>query len=243
MPKVPDKVTVGLKFPYDVADGRCMFTVTEHVGKGVWRCVCDEGQDYAGSVANVDGRMILGILEMNSSFEMTFTRNSEWFESLPDGTVVHLSNGFRQFVRCRVETGEYEECLSGETSTGKHVVAIALVGNWRPFDLPSRRADGTVSLPYHAAHVVNGTHYRPGPQHMWESPYFQESELKDRDGDPRGLDPIPLDVPEMTGEEIETSRRILLIREARDLMTDEATDEALDRASTILASIPREVDG
>lgn len=47
----------------------------------------------------------------------------------------------------------------------------------------------------------------------------------------------------MTGEEIETSRRILLIREARDLMTDEATDEAHDRASTILASIPREVDG
>lgn len=49
----------------------------------------------------------------------------KWEGTLPDGTVVHLSNGFRQFVRCRVETGEYEEGLSGKTSTGKHVVAIA----------------------------------------------------------------------------------------------------------------------
>jgi len=219
---MPEEVTVGLKFPYHIADGVCMFTVTGHIGEDVWRCVCDADQDYAGSVANVDESVILDILRREAAFKESDAGHESWFGTLSPGDIVHVDQGFGQFVRCRVEEGEYEEGLSGRRVSGKHVVAIALVGDWLASDLPQRTVYGTVRYPHHADLVVHGGHYRPSLSNIWESPHhYKEGQ------DPRGLDPISLKLPEMTPEEVRwAAMAIVRAKVIEVLMSKELPDPA-----------------
>ena len=210
MIETPKDVKVGLRFLYNHADSRFYFRVVRKAAKGLWECVCDDDQDYAGAKEYLTSETILGAIEMEALFSNIFDENEEWLSSLEDGVVVHLSHGFHQFVRCVVETGEYVD--GREEKFGKRLIPIALVGDWRPFDLPRRMANGSISYPYHAKMIVESTPYRPGPQNLWESPYFQNSSLKDKDGDPRNLDPISLDVPGMTPDE-ERASNMEIIKE------------------------------
>jgi len=234
MAKVPSKVMIGLKFPYAVADGRCLFTVKELVGKGVWKCVCDDDRDYGNLVVNMDGKVILGILQMNENFRQHIDENEAWFESLLDGSIVHLSHGFGQFVRCMVETGTYSD--GRKTISGKHVVAIALVGNWRQFDLPRRQLNGSIYHPYNAKQVVEGEHFRPGAGNMWESPSFQRS--LPRDDDPATLEPVSLEVPEMTAEEEHLAELISVRDTVVTNLTRDDDPSVEDLLSMFRAAIP-----
>jgi hypothetical protein len=134
-----------------------------------------------------------------------------FFNGLKAGAVVHYSNGFGQFVRCVV-------------TDDKQLLPLALVGNWREFDLPKRQRDGTVYLGFHAEKIQEKSVFRPHASTVYEYNPKHHS----RDGvNPLTLQPIALTVPDMTPEQEKTAQLWQLVDSARGMLNVGEKDPAV----------------
>jgi hypothetical protein len=180
----------------------------------------DLGDGYAISAAQMRGLRqtdIKKLLGWHNFWANKQDENENFLQRQPVGTTLHYHNSGNAYVR-------YEVVLDNGV---KKLKSVALVGEWHKHDLPHRCINGEISYPYHAQKIIDGE-LRDSLQvsTTYESPEFR------REGriDPRKLQPISLDVPDMTPDQAESARLWKLISAVKDAL--EQRHENLDAFSS-----------
>ncbi len=215
-------VKIGTKFHYHYADGNCLWTVTKQRGRDTFECVIEDDLDYAGAIKVFGIEEIEASLQFDKSWSERHEQHVDWWEEQPLGRIIHYNNGFNNFVR-----GAIVVLGGGE----KGLLPLALVGDWRGYDLPRRYPDGRVELGYYAKKIQEGDAWRPHSGCVFECPEYSYST---RSIDPTDLLPIDLGLPEPTPEELEVARLHTIIENAEAILGD-YNQEPRNRLSGALA--------
>jgi hypothetical protein len=240
----------GGTFALGVADGSAQYMFVEGGGRFGKRAFLihlayGDGYSYYG-VENFPKSEILRMIKQGKARENLFKKAKDWWDAREVGEIVHYSNGFGSYVRGEIVEGE----VHGEQ--GKAMKEIALVGNWRNYDLPSRYIDGTIHYGIHAEGVREGKVIRPHESNMYEAVISQKDansrELAARHPeDPRKMTPISLEVPEMTAEEAELARLFNFRAEIIDTLSDRDSDNYTPPTAEViraqLAAVLKMVEG
>lgn len=194
------KIIVGeTTFHSDYADSRPKWRVTKTRGDDTYECTIELDElDYAGVINVFGGERIRQLMGYEKRTATCHDYYEALYKGLNAGTIVHYHNGFGQFVRCKV-------------LADKQLTSMALVGNWRSHDLPSRGYDGEINYPYHCKNVMaqEEESWRPHGSNIYE---FSEL-LQEQYAAPKDLYPIDLSVPDMTPEEAEWARQYKWLQE------------------------------
>lgn len=190
-------IKLGTRFRYTYADGNPTWEITEKRGRGTWIATVIDDLDYEGTTKAFSSEEINASLSLTKYWKKSGNDSNRFFSSLEPGSIVHCDSGFQNYVRCQV--------------TNTHdLLPIALVGDWKPYDLPSRRADGSIHLGYHAENIKTGKTFKPHASNVYE---YRD---KPTDKDPRQWVPVCLDLPAPTAEELATAvkyRKLVRIQE------------------------------
>lgn len=225
-------VGIGTKFHADYQDGRPEFEVISKSGRGVWKCQARD-REFSGLIKHFSTGEIQQALNFERAFDDARNGKDAFYESLDLGSIVHYHNSFGEFVRCEVVMGTTVHSKDREVRCLK---PIALVGNWKPYDLPRRERDGSIHLGHHAKSIVEGECFRPSPGCIYESPSFTDGT---RHGNPAKMKPLSLEVPPMD-EAAERKARLEQVRQSVRSLLDEFPDDpsrALQAAQNLLASV------
>jgi len=195
-----------MKFHATIADGSVEFTVAKKLGNGAWLCKGDPSHEYACNKSFLSEE-ILQAVAWESVFSGLHNDSEKWWNAQMEGSVVHYSNGFNQYVRGRivVENGE------------KKMVPTALVGQWRSYDLPRRMPNGEVHLGYHAEQIAKKASSRPNASNMYEHQVYGKEAGKI---DPRRLPPIDLSVPELDEAAEKQAALVKAVEEVAKIASD-----------------------
>jgi hypothetical protein len=189
-------------------------------------------------------------VEWERSWRRASTEPNEiFYGSVKPDDIVHYSNGFAQFVRCKV--------VSDSTGIqGVKLLPIALVGEvgrrqdengrwihgWNEWDLVRRLNTGEPHWGHHAKQIIEETRFQPHASNIYEY-----SDRLQREGpDPRTMEPISLDPPPMTDDEAEAARlaRVLYDLKGRIEGVDKSDVSAMTEAlGTIAATALNAVSG
>jgi len=169
-------------FHSSYADANPLWKVIEKRGRGTWIAQVIDCPDYSGTKAAFTTEQIERSIGLSNLWNKLENEGDKFYGSLMVGDIVHYSNGFNQYVRCKV--------------TPKHdLLPIALVGDWKPYDLPKRLNNGMIYNGYHVDKIKKGETMKPNASNIYEHQHDS------RATDPRTLSPISLEVPEMTEDE------------------------------------------
>jgi hypothetical protein len=189
-----------------------MWTVIEARGRGTWIAEINADElDYAGSQAAFTTQQIQAAIGWENSCNKSMDESANFYANLKPGSIVHYSNGFDQYVRCQV--------MPDHT-----LRPIALVGAWRPYDLPHRSPDGSIYNGYHVDQIISGKTMTPHASNVWEFP-----KAPCRNGiDPRGLAAIDYSLPPMTDEQKETAELWQTVNRIRQVTHVDGTANPLE---------------
>lgn len=176
-----------------------------------WMCEIVDCPDYAGAqqVFTTDQvRMAVGHAQM---WQKSADDSNTFFANLRPASYVHYSNGHGTYVRCLV--------------TDKHeLLPVALVGDWRAYDLPKRMPNGFIYNGYHADSIQKKKSFKPHASNVFE---FNLQTRKgnqpigfDKWADPRGLPPIDLTVPEMSADESALADKYRKLEQIRNIASN-----------------------
>jgi hypothetical protein len=220
----------GAQLQFQVADGYAIYIVSKvspltlrHVPYG------DAYRANEATIRGVNKETVRKELRWRRSFEKMGDSNADFYASLKVGQTVHYHSSFNCWVRCTVVRGESAHSKGAEQNVLK---PVALVGDWRPYDLPKRSPDGSVALGYHAESVVNGKTLTPHESMLWES-----GKMSSRYSDPTGLTPISLEVPPLSKEDEENAALWRKVNRLRAICNDRADDPRI-----ILEAVRRAVE-
>jgi len=187
------RITKGLKFHWHHADANPCWEVKHSRGQGVWICQIVDCPDYSGVTRAFTREEIHLALSSEEFWSGRADDHESFYASLKPGQIVHYNNGFNNYVRCEafIEDGETK------------LKPIALVGQWREYDLPRRNVDGSISYNYYPAMVLGEKFGSDNVKTSFTPNYSNIYEAKPRVGDidPTDLEPIDLSVPPMTDEQ------------------------------------------
>lgn len=193
-PRTPKKVhpLIGRQFRSPIADCNPLWEVKSSRGRGAFICeVVNEpfeidGKTFDGEYAG--RRQTFGVEEIERSLRVaefwakSRREHEDFYDSLAFGEIVHYDDGFGNFVRCEVVTaanlrkGFDHPCVEdGE----KCLKELALVGNWRDYDL---RSDS-----YHMRGVREARLFKPNASCIWENP---DAACRKKHSDPSKLEPL-----------------------------------------------------
>lgn len=225
------RVKKGMQFRSTLADGLPLWEVKRSLG-GAWLCeVVDEpyeidgkvySDDFAGTQQSFLSREILAANAYESLHKNLMNEHDRFYASLDEGDIVHYNNGFKNFVRCEVVFDADEQ--------KNKLKPIALVGEWRDYDLPKRQANGEIYYGYNAQQIIDGSTFEPNVTCIYEAGNFAF--------DPRSLPPIDLSVPAMTEEEEQEAVRCQLIGRVQEIISEHNsgnTQEIINRISSMLS--------
>ena len=188
-------------FKIGVADGAAHYVVTAVNGRNCkveWRGFCGDSyyDHHFGMGGSFPKKDVQRYVESEKAMAKLFGKDDHdsYYASLKVGDIVHYDDGFNKFTRCEVRDGEYS-VYGGKTLTGKYLKPIALVGEQRSSDLPSRMDDGSI---YDPTEMKFNRGMTPHFGNIYESPRYAK---QGKSIDPRGLKPVDLSVPPMTKEE------------------------------------------
>lgn len=199
------------KFNYIHADSISLWTVKTARGRDTYDCVI-EGDEWNGTKKVFGGEEIRTALAQAKMWDDFADHSENWFSTLNVGDIYHYHNGFGSFVRCVV--------VLGEDDAKKLLQPIALVGDWKSYDLPRRQPDGSIQYPYHAKHVIEQTDaWRPATGCIFEHPDYARSYAHIRI-DPRELEPISLTLPPMNEAEQDIAILVNLRENAMQVLSD-----------------------
>jgi hypothetical protein len=223
-------IKIGTQFRHHYADGNCLWTVTEKRGRGTWIAeISADELDYAGVHGAFTTEQIEAHINWSKSCAKSQDDSSNFFDALKPGSIVHYSNGFKQYVRCQV-TQDHQ------------LLPIALVGDWRVYDLPRRGRDGIIYLGYHAEQIKNGKTFRPHASNVWE---FNLTKTKNHQPmnfakwtNPCQLVPMSLEVPTMTADQFLDALKYQKLEAVREIVKDnDAKPEVIfERLKVLLQS-------
>lgn len=215
-------VKIGTQFRSSYADSNPMWTVVEKRGRGTWIAEINADElDYAGTTGAFTTEQIEGSIRMANFWKKSSSDSDRFFDSLEPGVIVHYHNGFNQYVRCQV-TADHQ------------LLPVALVGEWKEYDLPKRQADGTVYLGYHAKQIAEKKTFRPHASNIWEFKGAHQT----GDKDPSQMKPWGLEVPPMTGPQKIDARKHQKLNAIRVVLNDNEAepDVIFDRLKVLLQS-------
>jgi len=236
-------VQKGSKFRSGYADANPEWEVMSKAGRDAWRCrVTDDCPDYSGTVKLFSTKEIKHSLGWSAMFAEAGKQSEDFYASAKLGSIVHYHNGFKQYVRCEVVMGVSKLRGNGRTYTApeKCLKPIALIGEWRAYDLAQRMADGSIHYGYHAKAILTEDFFNPSASNIYENPGFGHR----NEGDPRSMPPVDLSVPEMS-QEAEAKAKLEQLRQKIRKVLEETRDaeEALKLTAQMLAqSAHRMVD-
>ena len=170
------------KFRSEYADANPEWLVTEKRGRGTWIATVIDCPDYVGVKQAFTTEQIEGSRGMSRLFQKMTDEGEKFYASLPIGSIVHYHDGFNQYVRCKV-------------TSGNNLLPIDLVGNWSAHDLPRRYPNGDINEGYHVSNIKNKKVFTPNASHIYEHQHDA------RAIDPRGLAPLNLELPPITEAE------------------------------------------
>lgn len=221
-------VLVGRFIQHAHADSHAIYTITREVGNKVEIKVCKIGDGWVlpawGEKALIARSKAEGFLRQRDMWADMATQEADWWAKQSIGTVVHYSNGFNQYIRGIILV------VDGE----KKMMPTAMVGDWRPYDLPRRQADGSIYYGYHAEGIVNKTPMRPNASNMYECPDHPR-----RGDDPSKMEPVSIDVPEMTAAQQKLAALTTKIEMIRNLLSYERSNDPEAHAAEIEAALER----
>jgi len=182
---------------FQVADGYAVYVVTEeepltlrHVPYG------DEYQADPATIRGVNKNTVRTQLKRAKAFADMVEKADDFYKSLVPGQIVHYHHGFGTYYRCEVVVGvpKYRENAKPQNC----LKPIALLGEWRDYDLPRRDSMGSIVWGIAAENIRNGELMTPHESSIWESPRCAN---KGRLPDPTMFQPIALEVPDMNPEQ------------------------------------------
>lgn len=186
------KVKKGMQFHHVYCDGNCLWEVKSRHAGDVWRCEIVNDSDYGGHVDVFTEKQILAWVEQADAYKNIADTNDAYYASLKPGQIVHYNNGLREFVRCEVVNDKGANKLK----------PIALVGEWRDYDLPHYHPIRYEEvIPYHVKGINEGNLFTPHYSNIFEAPcrYHQDGEYN-----PTNLPAIDLKLPPLTAHQVET---------------------------------------
>jgi len=204
------KITIGTKFRSTYADANPEWEVIGERGADTYNCRITDCPDYKGTRKVFGGEEIRASIKMSQFWDKTANDSKNFYKGLQTGAIVHYSNGFGQFVRC-------------EVNRHKELIPVALVGDWREYDLPKRRANGEVNYPYHVQKILEKAPYTPHASNIYE---YSES-LQRQHAHPKNLKPIDLTIPELTPGEIETANLWKRIEQIENIVRERGQNPSL----------------
>ena len=174
-------VKVGDQFRHVIADGNPLWEVISINGDYATAVVI-EGEDFMGTQKGFLLIDVARALKAGEFWAQSDKRNGDFYSTLRLGQTIHYNNGFKDWVRCVVVRGE----------DGKMVLKpIALLGEWRQFDLWTRMRDGSVMYGYQVQKIREGKTFTPHESCIYEAGCTSK-------GDPTKLTPLALEPPPMT---------------------------------------------
>lgn len=201
---MPERIKVGTQFRAGYADSNALWEVKSSRGRGAWNCeivnekMVVDGKEYDGDYVGV--KKVFGTEEIQRAvglsklFDNLHKRSDDFYASLREGQVVHYQNTHGVYVRCKVVKKDGENVLK----------PVALVGEWRGYDLPHRYPDGKVAKGYYPEMIEKGETFHPHDSNIVESPgYASRREVKAEDV--AKLPEIDLTVPAPTKQEQDTA--------------------------------------
>ena len=219
------RVKKGMQFRSALADGNPLWEVKRSLG-GAWLCeVVDEPieidgkvyeSDFAGAQQSFLSREILAANAYEDMFKDMRNDHDRFYASLDEGDIVHYNNGFKNFVRCEVVFDADEQ--------KNKLKPIALVGEWRDYDLPKRQANGEIYYGYNAQQIIDGSTFEPNAGCIFEAGELAVQRMLD----PRSLPPIALSVPAMTEEEEQEAVRCQLIGRIQEIINEHNSENTQD---------------
>lgn len=198
---------------FPVADGSAQYMVISE--KPLKLVHIAFGDAYQVSAATIRGLTLTDVRRMvqaDQFWDEIADDNATFLQKQKVGTILHYNNGFNQYVRQEVV----------EVNGKKKLKPIALVGDWRQFDLPHRDERGKIYYPYNAKRVVEQElSDRLQISTTYESPKCVK---RDKMLDPRNLPVIDLTVPPMTAEQTEAAKLWDLIVLIKETLNTESPD-------------------
>jgi len=155
--------TVGELLRWGRADGYAMYMVT-----------CEQPLRVAhvdiGDAYSVEGSLIRGLrlatvramVESDRAAHRHVEEARAVYDEFDLGQIVHYHNGFGQFVRCEVVDAPDDDACMHAKKGERCLKELALVGNWREYDL---RSDS-----YHMQGCLEGRLFKPHSSNIYENP-------------------------------------------------------------------------
>lgn len=186
------KITIGTRFRYSYADANPEWEVRKARGGNTWDCVIVDCPDYSGTKKVFSAEEIKACLGMQAMWKKVGDESKDFYQRLTAGSIVHYSNGHNCYVRCKV-------------NDKKELVPLALVGEWRDYDLPKHDECGNVILGYHAENIKNGKPMTPHASNIYEFQITRKPASQpigfNQSKNPSQMAPISLEPKPMTPEQ------------------------------------------
>ena len=228
-------VKIGDTFRASYADSMPTFRVTKKAGPGVYLAIIEDDMDYSGVEKAFTTQEIESSKQWAARFAKLAEADDDFWATVSEGDILHYNDGFGNFVRCEVVMGTEDNAggVDRSENVGRLVMLpVALVGNWKQFDLANRRPDGSISYGYHARKVIEGNGaWRASTTCIYEAPDYSRGYAKHPD--PRTLPALSLEVPEMT----ELEEQAALEEQMRQAMIEALNDHTVDAATAIMNAL------
>jgi hypothetical protein len=217
---------------WSVADGRASYLVKK-VGvrsTELAHLPFGDGYGFAG-VSQVKGKLVIPsrvaryAAESQDMVTGIVDESDDYYNGLNPGQVVHYSNGFGQFIRCLV-------------TKEKDLLPLALVGEWKSYDLPHRHLNGDIIWGYHAENILKEKVFHPHASNIYEFSKSLQGKL-----DPRKLDAIDLNagISPMTPEQQSMADKCKLVEKVQAIVSNiKDVDETLKSLRELLIQIPKD---
>jgi hypothetical protein len=194
----------GAFLKFSVADGYAHYVVTASSPLTVAHV--PYGDSYKTSAAAIRGLTVDEVrqqLRARRARDLLDKKNDDFYESLEVGQTVHYDHGFGAYVRCEVVLGSHD----GESVVPRKVLrSVALVGNWREYDLPRREPDGSITWGYQVEKIRDRSVFHPHESCIWESPRCAGRGRHVQD--PYEMEPVDVSGPPPMDEEGEEAARL-----------------------------------
>ncbi len=189
-------VKVGTIFNSAHADSISEWKVVNSRGGKSWDCEIIS-EDWSGHRKVFGTEEILGAIHRTAMYKEIGSESDNWWSKRVLGETVHYHDSFGRFVRGVIIEHDGE----------KQMQPTALVGAWKPHDLPMRARDGSVRYSYSVMKILfpdEKSPMRPHSSNMYESSSFGR---KDQFPDPRNEPACDLsDPPALEGEDAKLAR-------------------------------------
>lgn len=216
---------IGKTFRYGHADANPEWRVMSARGKGVYVCRIINCPDYEGHEQLFSTEQIKALEGFERAMQQRFARSEDFYARLNPGQIIHYCNGHKQWVR-----------LKAERQNGQMVVIpIALVGEWREYDLPHRNRTGELTEGYHAKQIREGKPFHTPASNIYECPERPRSH--NQHGNPNDMPAINLNVLPPTPAEIAITALWRKLRDVESVLNDHKENDPNKLLSQIRAIV------